>query len=192
MSYSARLDAAFAYAHALHRRQCRKGSPVPYITHLMAVAAAVGESGGTEDQVIAALLHDAVEDQGGQPTLAEIRRRFGDGVANLVLACSDTDIDPKPPWRARKEQFLASMRTADPAVRLIVAADKLHNAQSLTAGLLEQGPNLWDRFSASPEESLWYYAEAVRVLREGWDHPLLDRLALAVDQLHRTACDVEA
>jgi len=99
-----RFDLALQFASGLHHSQCRKGTPVPYISHLMAVSALVLEAGGDEDLAIAALLHDAVEDQGGPPTLETIRRMFGDRVADVVMECSDTDREPKPPWRERKEQ----------------------------------------------------------------------------------------
>ena len=117
--YGPRFDDALPYAARLHRDQVRKGSGIPYITHLLAVAAIVGEHGGGEDEVIAALLHDAVEDQGGQPRLEEIRARYGDAVAAIVWGCTDADTIPKPPWRARKEAYVAHLADASPGVRLV-------------------------------------------------------------------------
>ncbi len=123
MIYGERFEEALKYAARLHRAQVRKGTNTPYVTHLLAVAAIVGENGGTEDEAIAALLHDAVEDQGGAPTREEIRRRFGDAVAGIVDEVSDTDVVPKPPWRERKEAYVKHVRDAQRSARLVSAAD---------------------------------------------------------------------
>ena len=128
---SRKFDEALAFAMDLHRKQVRKGTGVPYVSHLLSVAALVLEHGGTEEQAIAALLHDAVEDQGGKPTAIAIRARFGDTVADIVDGCTDTDVWPKPPWRPRKEAYVARVRLEPAHVRLVSAADKLHNALSL-------------------------------------------------------------
>lgn len=181
--YSGRLDEAFVFAHRLHRAQRRKGSGVPYVTHLMAVAALVGEHGGTEDQVIAALLHDAVEDQGGEATLEVIRQRFGEAVARYVVACSDAFTEPKPPWRERKETFLRELAAAPPDVKLLVAADKLHNAQTTLGDLKHMGSVVWDRFQGRREGTLWYYETAVASLERDWDHPVLGALRDLVQAL---------
>lgn len=180
MQYSQRVDEAFLFAHACHREQVRKGTGIPYLTHLMAVAALVGEFGGSENQVIAALLHDAPEDQGGEATLARIRDEFGDEVAALVDACTDAYTQPKPPWRPRKEAFVKRLSSAPEGARLIVAADKLHNMESMTREFAAVGPALWERFTASPAESLWYHATVASTLREGWEHPILDALHAAL------------
>src|SRR5271169_5402067 len=119
------------YALCLHAAQTRKGSGVPYISHLISVAALTLEYGGSEDEAIAALLHDAVEDQGGAATRADILRRFGPEVTAIVDGCSDTEVSPKPPWRARKEAYIAHLPTASESVQLVSACDKLHNARSL-------------------------------------------------------------
>jgi (p)ppGpp synthase/HD superfamily hydrolase len=100
--YTEKFERALDYAARLHKYQCRKGTSIPYITHLLAVASLVGENGGTEEEVVAALLHDAPEDQGGEATLEDIRTNFGDEVAKTVDGCTDTYEDPKPPWRERK------------------------------------------------------------------------------------------
>lgn len=189
MSFSDRLADAFSYALDLHRDQFRKGGGTPYITHLMAVAALVGEYGGSEDQVIAALLHDAIEDQGGEPTRQEIARRFGDHIAALVAACSDAHGMPKPPWDDRKTAFCLAMESAAPDVRLIVAADKLHNARTTVRDLHTVGASVWDRFSVGRDKSLWYYRAVLRALSTGWSHPILHELAHAVDDLHRLSED---
>ncbi|HUW62424.1 MAG TPA: HD domain-containing protein [Candidatus Bathyarchaeia archaeon] len=192
MEYSERVVEAFALMYELHRTQLRKGSRTPYITHLLGVASLVGGHGGDENQFIAALLHDAVEDQGGLDTLERIRAQFGDDVAGLVLACSDADTDPKPPWQERKDQFLESVRNADGRVKLIVAADKLHNSRELAGHLLERGPEVWKIFKAGKERMLWFQAETLRALEQGgWRHPILRELNDAVDMLQRTADRVE-
>lgn len=176
MPFSTRLEDAFVLAHSLHRDQTRKGSGLPYITHPMAVAALVGEHGGTENEVIAALLHDAVEDQGGSETLDLIRQRFGEEVSALVEGCSDAFTDPKPPWQERKEQYIDSVQTAPDSVKLIVAADKLHNMRSMVRDFDEVGEELWSRFSQTKEKTLWYYAAVIRALRGGWEHPIISTL----------------
>lgn len=187
--YGPRFEDALAYAARLHRAQVRKGSGIPYITHLLAVAAIVGEHGGGEDEVIAALLHDAVEDQGGQPRLEEIRARYGDAVAAIVWGCTDADTVPKPPWRARKEAYVAHLADASPGVRLVSSADKLHNARSILADLNALGPALWDRFTGGRDGSLWYYrALADAFLRLG-PGPLADELDRTVREIARRAGD---
>jgi (p)ppGpp synthase/HD superfamily hydrolase len=187
LPYTDRFVEAFAFAESLHRKQRRKGSDVPYITHLMAVAALVGEYSGDEDQVIAALLHDAVEDQGGQNTLARIREIFGDTVAGYVLGCSDAHSEPKGPWLERKTRFLDALKEAPPNVKLIVASDKLHNVRTLINDLYKVHNALWDRFSGRREGTLWYYREALRALAVGWEHPILRELSEAVDKLEELA-----
>lgn len=187
MEYSSRIVDAFALCYQLHQKQIRKGSHVPYITHLMGVAAIVGRHGGDEQQFIAALLHDAVEDQGGKTTLAKIREKFGDTVAEYVAGCSDTDIEQKPPWIERKERFVKTTRGADPKLKLIIAADKLHNTRSTISDLREQGDSVWRMFKADRESHLWYFDQMVRALGHGWDHPLLRELADAVKTLHEMA-----
>jgi (p)ppGpp synthase/HD superfamily hydrolase len=187
VSYTDRLAEAFAFADLLHRRQRRKGSDVPYITHLMSVAALVGEYGGSEDQVIAALLHDAVEDQGGPDTLAQIRVRFGEGVAHYVEAASDALDEPRPPWLQRKQVFLAGLREAPCDAKLIVAADKLHNVRTLIRDYYQVAEGLWDRFTGKREGTLWYYREALMALSQGWEHPILRELREAVETLEELA-----
>lgn len=184
MELSPRFLRAFELAHELHAGQTRKGSDIPYLTHLMAVAALVGEFGGDEDQMIAALLHDAVEDQGGPATRARIEDAFGERVAALVDACTDTDESPKPPWQARKVAHLADMAEAPHDARLILAADKLHNVRSLVLDLREEGPGVWERFTGKREGSLWYYREAVNALANDWEHAILHALADEVELLH--------
>lgn len=191
MPFSDRVEAAFSLAAKLHRNQDRKGTAVPYLAHLMAVAALVAEAGGSEDEVIAALLHDAVEDQGGMPTLELIRRQFGDAAADIVAGCSDSFVDTrtagKEPWQQRKDRYLAHLREAPPSVQLVSAADKLHNARSVVADLREQGEATWDRFTAG-RKSLWFYREVVRALA-GSSAPqrLVAELERTVRQMHELA-----
>jgi len=146
-----RFTDALAYATGLHARQRRKGTDVPYIAHLLGVAAIVLEDGGDEDEAIAALLHDAVEDQGGQPTLAAIRARFGARVAEIVLGCTDADTVPKPPWRWRKEQYIAHVRHASASVRRVSLADKLHNARAILHDQRQIGDAVFARFAGGPQ-----------------------------------------
>lgn len=189
MPYSTRLDEAFAYAHQLHCEHVRKGTQVPYVSHLMAVAALVAESGGSEDEVIAALLHDGPEDQGGRETLSTIRARFGDGVADIVAACSDTFETPKPPWRERKARYLTHLRDEPAPVHRVSCADKVHNARSIVADLREIGDALWSRFRGGRDGTLWYYRTLLEVYRECGHAParLVTALAEAVDEMQRLA-----
>ena len=187
MNYSSRIVDAFAFAHEIHAEHTRKGSGVPYITHVMAVAAIVGEHGGDEDMFIAALLHDAVEDGDGYKTLAEVHNRFGKRASDMVEACSDAFEKPKPKWRVRKEKFIESIRTASPEVRLIVAADKLHNICATIGDYSVLGESVWERFTGRRDGTLWYYAAISEALAEGWEHPLVDDLIATVEELHRMA-----
>jgi (p)ppGpp synthase/HD superfamily hydrolase len=188
LTYGERFEEALRYAARLHRAQMRKGTNIPYVTHLLAVAAIVGENGGTEDEVIAALLHDAVEDQGGAATREEIRRRFGDPVATIVDGTSDTDVVPKPPWLERKRNYVAHVSSAPRSVRLVSAADKLHNARSILRDLHAEGEAAWCRFSAGKEDQLWYYRALVDAFRTaGGADELVDELEQVVEEIAETA-----
>jgi (p)ppGpp synthase/HD superfamily hydrolase len=180
-----RFVEAFGYAAALHSTQKRKGSDIPYIAHLMAVCSLVLDLGGDEDQAIAALLHDAVEDQGGQPTLREIRRRFGERVARLVEDCTDADTDPKPPWRPRKEKYLRHLQSAPPEVLPIVLADKIHNARAILRDYRQLGDAVWKRFKGGKEGTLWYYRALAATLEKmdaGWAAQELSRIVSELDK----------
>jgi len=157
---------ALAFAARLHAEQTRKGSDTPYISHLLAVTAIALDHGATENEAIAALMHDAVEDQGGQKTLEEIRRAFGDQVASIVAACSDTDESPKPPWRERKEAFVARLRTEPYSVRPVVAADKLHNVRDVLRSYRIHGDDLWSHFKGGRDGTIWYYGAVVDALNQ--------------------------
>lgn len=152
-----RFGDALILAFELHGTQYRKGTQIPYFAHLMAVASLVMEFGGDEDQAIAALLHDAVEDQGGLATLALIREKFGDYVAGMVDECSDSFVLPKPPWRERKARYLERVKTISRNARLITLADKLHNARTILAELEIRGDKVWEKFNGGKDGSLWYY-----------------------------------
>jgi (p)ppGpp synthase/HD superfamily hydrolase len=166
MSRMKDFESALKYASRLHAKQARKGSDAPYISHLLAVAAIALEHGATEKEAIAALLHDAVEDQGGQKTLDKIRRRYGKRVARIVAACSDTDELPKPPWRDRKEAFVERLRTEPYSVRLVVAADKLHNVRDVLRNYRIRGDDLWLQFKGGRDGTLWYYRAVVEALTD--------------------------
>jgi (p)ppGpp synthase/HD superfamily hydrolase len=178
---------ALSYAAQLHADQQRKRSDVPYVAHLLAVTSIVLENGATEDEAIAALLHDAVEDQGGAPRLAEIHERYGDNVARIVAGCTDTDQTPKPPWRARKEQYLDHLASADRSIQLVSAADKLHNVRSLCEDYRTIGESLWQRFNGGRDGTLWYYRAVLERLDKLAGTPLLDQLSRAVAELERLA-----
>lgn len=183
MAYGRKFEEALIYASEVHRDQTRKGTNVPYIAHLLAVAAIVGENGGTEDEVVAALLHDAPEDQGGEARLQDVRERFGDGVADIVAANSDTFETPKPPWRDRKEAYVARIAHEPRSARLVSAADKLHNARSVLADLRVLGDDLWERFNGGKEGTLWYYRTLVEAFREAGTNPIVEELDLVVSEL---------
>jgi (p)ppGpp synthase/HD superfamily hydrolase len=192
LSYGEKFEEALLYAARLHREQKRKGTDTPYVTHLLAVAAIVGEDGGTEDEVVAALLHDAPEDQGGEERLEDIRARFGDGVAKIVAGCTDTYEEPKPAWRPRKEAYVARMASAPPSVRLVSSADKLHNARSILADLRAVGDDLWHRFTGGKEGTLWYYRALVEAYRAAGTNPTVEELDRVVREIEAVALHPEA
>lgn len=187
MVLSNRFTEALTYATQLHANQVRKGSGVPYVAHLLGVASIALEYGANEDEAIASLLHDAVEDQGGAATREEIRRRFGDTVTAIVDGCTDADTTPKPPWRQRKEDYIAHLPTASPSVLLVSAADKLHNARSVLKDYREFGELVWERFKGGREGTLWYYRALVEAFRKVSSTPLIDELERVVSELERLA-----
>jgi (p)ppGpp synthase/HD superfamily hydrolase len=180
---------ALAYATELHNGQTRKGTDIPYISHLLAVCGLVLEHGGGETEAMAALLHDGPEDRGGEATLAQIRERYGDAVADIVAACSDTFETPKPPWKARKEAYIAAIALKSAGARLVSAADKLHNARAILADLRVHGPALWDRFNAGGEDVLWYYRSLCDAFAGHGETALIDGLRRTVDAI---ATEMEA
>ena len=182
---SEKFRSAIDFAFQLHKDQIRKGSNVPYISHLMAVTGLVLESGGDEDEAIAAVLHDAVEDQGGLATLEEIRCRFGDKVASIVKECSDSFSTPKPPWRERKEKYLQKLETASPSVLKISLADKFHNIRSLYWAYLRYGEKTWANFRGGKEGTLWYYHELSKVFHKHNANFMLQEFDRYLEQLEK-------
>jgi GTP pyrophosphokinase len=182
-----RFEEAMAYAVEIHAGQTRKGSSTPYVSHPMAVCSLVLEDGGSEDEAIAALLHDAVEDGGGPPVLDEIRRRFGEKVAGIVWDCSDTDEVPKPPWLERKRKHIAHIREVGAEARRVACADKLHNARSILFDYQVVGEELWTRFTGTREQVLWYFRSLVETFRETGAGPMSDELDRVVSEIERRA-----
>jgi (p)ppGpp synthase/HD superfamily hydrolase len=190
---SERFDEALTYASGLHRTQTRKGGDIPYVGHLLSVASLVIEGGGTENQAIAGLLHDAVEDQGGAPVLAEIGEKFGDDVATIVAECSDTDVVPKPPWKKRKQDYIDHLGTASDATILVSLADKLDNARAILRDYRIDGDDLWQRFSVhDPQQHLWYYRSLLAVYQARNSTWLVAELARVLDELEGRVTAVES
>jgi GTP pyrophosphokinase len=183
MMLSERFTNALTFATQLHAEQTRKGSGIPYIAHLIGVASIALEYGANEDEAIAALLHDAIEDQGGEATREEIRRRFGDTVTEIVDGCTDSDQTPKPPWRQRKEAYIAHIPTASASVRLVSASDKLHNVRSILKDYRLLGDALWDCFKGGKNGTLWYYRSLVEAFHTAESTPLVDELERTVSEL---------
>lgn len=187
-----RFEDALAFAARKHRNQKRKGTKIPYVAHLLGVASIGLLYGADEDEAIAALLHDAVEDQGGPRTREEIRERFGETVASIVDGCTDTDRFPKPPWRERKKEYIAHVKSAPASVLLVSAADKLENARSILKDHREIGDKVWPRFKGEKEGTLWYYREMVNAFRSAKYAPADRRLAPLFDEIARVVSDLES
>lgn len=183
-----RYDSAVKYARKAHKDQRRKGTEIPYISHLLAVSAIVLEMEGTEDQAIAALLHDVVEDAGPEH-VEKIRAKFGDDVIRIVLANTDTDERPKPPWRARKQAYLDSLPTKARDELLISLADKLHNARATLLEYRRIGDDIWPRFKEGRDSQLWYYDELVRNFEARADD-LGPACAAKLDDFRRTIAEL--
>ncbi len=181
-----RFEEALIFALSLHSGQTRKGTDIPYAAHLLSAAALVIEDGGTEDEAISALLHDAVEDRGGEKILEQIKEKFGNNAARMVEACSDTKVFPKPPWRERKERFLEKLKEAPQDVLRIVAADKLHNVRSIIMDFRAMGDELWGRFSGKKEGTLWYYRTCAEIVKSRMTNSqLAEELYQSVKHLER-------
>ncbi len=187
MILSSRFDFALTFATDLHRDQVRKGSNVPYISHLLGVCSLVLEYGGDEDSAIAALLHDAIEDQGGLPTRDKIQQHFGENVTAIVEACTDAYETPKPPWRERKEAYLNHVPEMSDQAALVSAADKLHNVRSIIKDWHEIGEKIWDIFSVSKEKTLWYYRELAVAFYKRKPTPIATELKRTVQELETIA-----
>ena len=180
---SSRFEAALVYATQLHANQVRKGSGIPYVSHLLSVAALVLEDGGDEDEAIAALLHDAVEDQGGAETREHIRQLFGERVVSIIDGCTESETLPKPPWKERKLNYLERMRLAPLEVRRVSIADKLHNARSIVADWEREGERVWQKFNGGREGTLWFYRSFIEVQQQKGPHFSLQELARLISRL---------
>jgi len=185
--YSPRFVRALGYAARLHSRQIRKRTSRPYIGHLLSVTSIVIEYGGDEEMAIAALLHDAVEDQGGLPRLREIRRKFGKRVAHIVDGCTDSYTLPKGSWRERKLAYIERVAGESADVRLVSAADKLSNARETLHELRVHGDSVFEKFEGKKEGTLWYYRALVEVFRKAGTGPLIDELDRVVTELESLA-----
>jgi (p)ppGpp synthase/HD superfamily hydrolase len=185
-----RFDRSLLFASDLHRDQLRKGTAIPYIAHLLGVASIALEHGANEDEAIAALLHDSIEDQsrGDAASLrSRIREEFGESVLMIVEGCTDADVTPKPPWRERKAGYLAHLAEAPQSVLLVSASDQLHNARSIVADLQSHGPAIWERFNGAREGSLWYYRSLVATFKERLPSALSDQLDKVVSEMEKIA-----
>lgn len=182
---TARFDDAFRYAHDLHREQTRKGTESAYIGHLLGVASIVLDDGGSEDEAIAALLHDAAEDHGGRQQLETIRLRFGDAVARIVEDCTDSWETPKRPWLERKRQYVEHARRLPPPSLRVAAADKVHNAYAILRDVRNIGDDVWDRFNAPADDVVAYYESIVRAFREAGGGKLVEELERIVKGIQR-------
>jgi (p)ppGpp synthase/HD superfamily hydrolase len=180
-----RYDDAVAYAHGVHATQTRKVTGAPYLGHLLGVSSIVIDDGGTEDEAIAGLLHDAAEDHGGRERLEEIRRKFGDAVAKVVEDCTDSWTTPKQPWLERKRKYIDHARTLSPSSLRVSAADKVHNAYAILRGLRIAGEQVWDAFNAGPDDVLAYYQGLVRSYREAGGGHLVEELDRIVRGIER-------
>ena len=168
---------------SIHEGQTRKGKDIPYLTHLLTVASRILEEGGDEEQFIAGLLHDSVEDKGGAPLLEEIEQKFGKKVANYVEQCSDSFSFPKKPWKERKVKFIEQCRQLPADVKLIIACDKWHNLYTTYRDFLREGDNVWTWFKGGKEGTLWYYQEIIYALRQNWQSLILSELEYYLNYL---------
>jgi (p)ppGpp synthase/HD superfamily hydrolase len=182
---TAKFHDAVRYAADAHAGQTRRGTPVPYLSHLLGVASIVLDDGGDEDEAIAALLHDAAEDAGGRARLDDVRARFGDKVARIVEACTDSWTTPKEPWIERKTSYIEHARHLKPDELRVSAADKVHNTWAILRDLRAHGDAVWKRFKASPDDTMWYYESLVRAFREAGGGVLVEELARIVRGIQR-------
>lgn len=182
---TARFDEALVYTRAVHDGQTRKGNGAPYMAHLLGVASIVLDDGGSEDESIGALLHDAAEDQGGRPRLEEIEARFGPAVAKIVSDCTDSWDTPKAPWIERKRAYAEHARELSPSSLRVSAADKVHNAYAILRDLRNEGESVWDRFNATADDVMAYYQSLVRSFRAAGGGRLVDELERIVRGIER-------
>lgn len=187
--YDARMGDALAFVAERFARQTRKGNGTPYLSHLLAVSALVMEHGGSTEQILAAILHDYLEDIPGA-SFDEVSARFGLHVAELVRALSDAeDAQHKAPWRERKETYLRKLTGETAEVKLVAAADKLHNATTLLRDVRAHGEVTFERFRGKKDGTLWYHREVLVALRRGFDHPILGELEAVVGAIDAACGD---
>lgn len=180
---SDRFQTALNMTFELHQNQSRKGSQAPYFAHLMSVSALVLENGGSENQAIAALLHDAVEDQGGLPILESIKSEFGEEVAGIVDGCTDAYTQPKPPWKERKIAYLEKLKTEPDTILLVSLSDKVHNARSILRDLQLYGDRIWIRFKGKKPGTLWYYQSLANIFDESPFPSLKQELRQLIEEI---------
>jgi len=184
-----RFADALGYAARAHAGQLRRADGQPYIAHLLRVAGLVIQEGGSEDEAIAALLHDAVEDQGGLERLEDIRARYGDPVAEIVAECTDSYGEPRPPWRQRKQRYLAELAGGSPGGLLVSLADKVDNVRTVLREHRIRGAGLWERWGRRPSDARWYYGALASRFDELLPGPLAEELAEVVAELDREIAD---
>ena len=186
MKVPRRFENALVYATRIHGGQLRKKTRIPYIAHILGVTAIAMEYGANETEAIAALLHDAVEDCGGEKRLRDIEKKFGKGIAKIVDGCTDTYEKPKPAWLERKRNYITHLKDSDSSTRLVSASDKLHNTRAILAELRRQGLQVFERFSGKKDGTLWYYRALVTAFREHRDHAdLVDEVDRVVTQIEK-------
>ena len=187
MNLSPKFDQALHYAVLIHAHQKRKDTEIPYLAHLLGVASIALEHGANKEEAIGALLHDAGEDAGGEGRIEDIRHRFGDAVADIVQGCTDSVTIPKPPWRKRREEYIAHIPKASASVRLVSASDKLHNARAILRDFRRIGDALWSRFTRGKDDQLWYYRSLVTAFRQAESGELIDELDRVVTEIEQLA-----
>lgn len=190
--FTERFAEAFKYAAHEHRCQMRKGTKIPYISHLMSVSALIWENGGDEDQAIAGLLHDVIEDADPPSAVPRIRKeileRFGPRVLRLVEGCTDGEQDAsgeKAPWKERKENYLEHLQHEPAELLLVSCCDKLHNARAILTDLTTHGESLFNRFTGKKEGTLWYYRKLSEIYQAKLPNVVAVReLASVVDSIN--------
>lgn len=183
MRLSSQFEKALMYATRIHGGQLRKKTRIPYIAHILGVAAIAMEYGANETEAIGALLHDAVEDCGGAKRLRDIKRKFGKQVAAIVEGCTDTVQTPKPPWLERKRAYLAHVRHAPMPTKLVSVSDKLHNVRAILMDYRQEGEKLWSRFNGGKQGALWYYRALVAAFSGKRIRPLVQELDRTLTRL---------
>ena len=178
-----RFEQALVLANQIHAIQKRKDSGAPYMAHLLGVAALVLEDGGSEDEAIAALLHDSAEDHGGEEILKTIGEKFGEKVAQIVRECSDTLEQEKPPWKPRKQAHLKLLENALPETIRVMMADKVYNARTLLYGLESNGDEVWRNFKGGREGTIWYFREMYALFSKRSSSFMLRELARLIAAL---------